>query len=67
MNNEEIENGAKVMLGVVPIDGQKDFFEKEDGVRSWYKCPNCGDGNVRWKNIYCEACNCEFEWSGHYT
>jgi hypothetical protein len=49
----------------VPINAQRDFFEKEDGVRSWYKCPSCGDENVRWKNLYCEACNCEFEWSGH--
>lgn len=50
---------------IVAINGQKDLFEIEDGIRYWYKCPNCGDENVRWKNVYCEKCNCEFEWSGY--
>jgi hypothetical protein len=64
--NHENGNDANLFLGLVPINGQRDFFEKEDGVRNWYKCPSCGDENVRWKNIFCENCNCEFEWSGLY-
>lgn len=58
-------NNVNTLLKVVPINAQKDFYEIEDGVRNWYKCPKCGDENVRFRDIYCEKCNCDFEWSGH--